>query len=133
VLARLKLFRFTIAAQLVLLAVGWVYRWELMAWWLKPLSQRAAANSPAAAIYWESRPALLLQLDFVVFISWLVLAPIAASEAWIAAMRWARRPAAIRHHLGFALASWAAVLGSAAIARLTAVDAFAFVVGYMNV
>ena len=120
-LARLRAFRCTIVAQSLLLALGWLYRTDILRWWAEPYSDWWKAQDflcyDCGGVSWP------VELSFVLLSSWVMLAPVAASEAWLAGMRWAGRPAAFRYHWGFALASWCVALGSALAARQLSMQA----------
>jgi hypothetical protein len=124
-LERVKAFRCTILAQFLLLALGWVCRDGMLCWWCLPFSD-----------WWQAQKVIVhdwgglswrVELGFVLLTSWVVLAPIAASEAWVAGRRWAGRPAAFRQHWGFALATGCVVLGSALATRQLSIHALELV------
>ena len=106
-----RAFRLTILAQVALLAVGWLVRHEILAWWLSPLAH--------ASSYEASVPSSAVELKVVLLATWVVLMPLAASDAW----RWGFRTAhtSVRgYHWYFGAACGLVGLAAALLARALA-------------
>jgi len=107
-----RAFRLTILAQVALLAVGWLVRDEVLAWWLSPLAHTSSREAGVSS--WT------VELKVVLLSTWVVLTPLAASDAWRWGSRSARTLFARGYHWYFGAASGLIALAVALLARALA-------------